>query len=303
MECQSKPDSLDCVFPFASLKIRPRLTWLISYETAPEVLRTTRTMSTAPELRVLEDGEELAREAGDMFVWLGQHAIVAHGRFDVALSGGSTPKALYATLARPEFATQLDWHRVSVYFGDERCVPPDHPDSNFRMASELLLGPLNIPPERIFRMQGEDKDPARAARLYEDVIRKELDTPAPAWPRFDLILLGLGDDGHTASLFPRTQALQEMKRLVVVGKSSRGVKDRLTLTVPAINHAKAVWFLVSGSGKAGTARAVLEGRDQDENPPPAKLIRPTDGRLIWFMDQAAASELTISRQGIVSHEE
>ncbi|MCZ6780325.1 MAG: 6-phosphogluconolactonase [Nitrospirae bacterium] len=260
-------------------------------------------MSAAPELRIMNDSGELAHEAAELFGWLGQQAIASEGSFRVALPGGSTPQALYRTLAGAEFAGMLDWGQVRFFFGDERCVPPDHRDSNFAMVHECLLNPLKIQAERVFRMRGEDSQPERAAREYEDQLRQEFGTPPPAWPCFDLILLGLGEDGHTASLFPETQALGERTRLVVANEAPRGVTPRLTLTVPTINHAKAICFLVTGNSKADMVQTVLEGRDQDTKSVPAKLIKPENGRLIWFMDPAAASELTIAKQGIVSHEE
>jgi 6-phosphogluconolactonase len=256
----------------------------------------------AAELRILEDGEELAREAADFVVWLGEQAIARQGRFRLALSGGSTPKALYGLLAGPGLAKRLDWSQVSFFFGDERCVTPDHADSNFRMANETLLRPLNIAPDRVFRMTGED-EPEKAARHYEDKIRREFGVAAPAWPGFDVILLGLGNDGHTASLFPGTQALGERERLVVANQAPQGVRQRLTFTAPLINHAQAVVFLVSGSGKAPAVRAVLEDRAADPRKFPAKLVQPERGRLLWFLDHAAAAELTIEKQRIVSHEE
>jgi len=254
------------------------------------------------ELRILEDGEELAREAADFVVWLGEQAIARHGQFRLALSGGSTPKALYGLLAGPALVKRLDWSRASFFFGDERCVPPDHADSNFRMANETLITPLKIGQDRIFRMKGEE-EPEKAARHYEESLRKEFGATAPAWPSFDLILLGLGDDGHTASLFPRTRALSERERLVVPNEAPRGTKQRLTFTAPLINRAQAVVFLVSGAGKAPAVRAVLEDRAADPQEFPAKLVQPGQGRLIWFLDHAAAGQLTIEQQRIVSHEE
>lgn len=256
----------------------------------------------AAELRILEDGEELAREAADFVVWAGEQALSGAGTFRLALAGGSTPKALYALLAGSALARKLDWRRVSVFFGDERCVPPDHPDSNFRMANEMLIAPLDLPRERVFRMRGED-EPERAARDYEDCLRKEFGTAPPAWPRFDLILLGLGEDGHTASLFPGTPALGERQRLVVPNRAPKGVAQRLTFTAPLINHAQTVVFLVSGANKAPAVKTVLEERAADGTRFPAKLIQPEQGRLIWFLDHAAAGELTIEQQRIVSHEE
>lgn len=255
------------------------------------------------ETRILDNDEELAREAAELFLWLGQQAMAARGRFRVALSGGTTPKKLYAALIHGPGRADLDWSRTEFYFGDERCVPPDHRDSNFGMAEQALFQPLSIPSDRIYRMPADTKSPDAAARQYEMLLRDRFAVPAPAWPRFDLILLGLGEDGHTASLFPGTQALEERTRLVVVGTAPKEPATRLTLTVPTINQARTVMFLVSGSAKAGVVRAVVESGAQEASRYPAKMIRPEDGRLIWLLDRAAGSALTTIKQQLVSHEE
>ncbi|MGQ0812216.1 MAG: 6-phosphogluconolactonase [Nitrospiraceae bacterium] len=259
-------------------------------------------MTGTPEVRILNDVVELAQEAADLIVWLGEQAIAGRGRFVLALSGGTTPKILYATLAGPEFSKRLDWSRVAFFFGDERCVPPDHPDSNFGMADATLFQPLGISSGHIFRMNGEDSRPEEAARQYEATLRKELRAAAPAWPVFDLLLLGMGEDGHVASLFPETRALEERSRLVVTNPAPQGTM-RLTMTLGVINHAGNVLLLVTGKNKAGAARAVLEGRPIHIDPLPAAMVRPEKGRLIWFLDQAAAAELHSTRQGLTSHEE
>lgn len=264
-------------------------------------------MSAAPELRIMDNGEELAREAAELFVWFGQQAIRNDGRFRVALSGGSTPKALYAALRGATLSTQLDWTGVEFYFSDERCVPPDHPESNFRLANEGLFQPLRIGPDRVFRMPGEVGVPDQGASQYEALIRERFAAPPPSWPGFDLILLGMGEDAHTASLFPGTPALEENKRLVVANVAPQGVTARLTLTARGINQARAVVFMVGGKSKAKAVQAVLNDRGKDHSVDdrrfPARLIRPVAGRLIWLLDRAAASELTVAKQGIVSHEE
>lgn len=256
-----------------------------------------------PELRVMEDTDELAAAAADLFVWLCEQAVGASGVFRVALSGGSTPAALYAALAGPRFSTQVDWLRVEFYFGDERCVHPQDPESNFGRAYDQLFRPLKIPVNQIFHMAGQSNNPAQTAERYETLLRERFKAPEPAWPAFDLILLGLGEDGHTASLFSGTDALAESRRLVRATASPQGVRERLTFTVPTINHARTVVFLASGPSKARAVRAVLEDRAADPYQWPAKLIRPVAGRLIWIIDRTAAAELAVSRQGIVSHEE
>lgn len=255
---------------------------------------------SAPRLRVLDSPAELAREAAVEVVELLGAALRERGRARLVLAGGSTPRALYRELAAEPLRSRLDWTRVECFFGDERCVPPDHADSNFRMANEILLAPLKIAPDRVFRMRGED-DPEQAARRYEESIQKEFGTSAA--PRFDLILLGLGDDGHTASLFPGTPALDERRRLVVPNRAPQGATQRITFTASLINQARAVVFLVSGRSKAPALKAVLEDRAADPARFPAKLVRPEEGRLIWFLDRAAAADLTIEQQRINSHEE
>lgn len=260
-------------------------------------------MAGAPEVRIFTDAQDLAREAADLFVWLGGQVISGKGLFRVALAGGSTPRAVHAMLAGPAFSGQLDWRRVEFYFGDERCVPPEQAESNYGMANATLFQPLQINPEQVFRMAGEAGDPAQAARDYEALLRVRFGAPAPGWPRFDLVLLGMGDDGHTASLFPGTAALQECQRLVVATQSPRGIPNRLTFTAPLINQAQVVLFLVNGASKAAAARAVLEERNVEPSRFPARLIRPVQGRLLWFLDGAAAAELTTAKQQVVSHEE
>lgn len=257
-------------------------------------------MALAPEAHVFQDPEELAAEAADLFLWLAEQAISARGRFSVALSGGTTPKAVYSTLASAR--TRLDWANVFFFFGDERCVPPSHEESNFLTAQTSLFRPLNIPDTRIFRMKGEE-EPEIAGRDYEAVMRRTLGSSTDGWPRFDLILLGLGPDGHTASLFPGTAALEERTRWVAPGFAPTGIRQRLTLTLSVINHADVVLFLVAGAGKARIARDVLEPSSSETAPYPASLVQPIAGRLLWFLDRAAASELTMTKQHLSSREE
>jgi 6-phosphogluconolactonase len=235
-------------------------------------------------LLVYETPEELAEAVAREFVARAEGAISASGRFAVALAGGSTPKATYEVLAR-DYPGELDWGRVHVFFGDERTVPPDHEESNYRMAHEALLS--RVPVGGVHRMRGE-LPPAEAAASYEEELR-EFFGPEDV-PAFDLILLGIGEDGHTASLFPETSALDVTDRWVVANPVLKLGTTRLTLTIPAINAAKTVAFLVAGQGKAEVLKEILEG-DADPRAYPAKFIRPESGALTWMLDKEAASSL------------
>lgn len=230
-------------------------------------------------VQILLNANDLARRAAELIVRAAQQT---DARFSVALSGGSTPERLYALLAVPEFASQIVWSRVHIFWGDERCVPPDHPDSNYRMARETLLGRVPIPPENVHRIVGE-LDPPQAAALYE----QHLQTFLGDKPRFDLILLGMGNDGHTASLFPHTPALHEQTRWVVANHAPAQPSWRVTLTPLAINAAAQVVFLVAGSEKAETLRRVLNGPYIPDELP-AQLVQPSNGELTWMVDRAAA---------------
>jgi len=232
------------------------------------------------------DATSLARAAAEHFVTLAAEAIAARGRFAVALSGGSTPYVTYTLVASDEFAARVDWPRVHVFWGDERCVPPDHPESNFRLAEEALLSRVPIPPDNVHRVRGE-LEPEVAAQAYAAELRTFF---GAQWPRFDLVLLGMGDDGHTASLFPGSAALHETARSVVAVTAHYQDRPayRVTLTTPAINAAWRVLFLIAGVSKADIVQAVLEGPDGRF---PAQEICPTSGHLTWLMDAAAASKL------------
>ncbi len=232
-----------------------------------------------PEIVVLPDPAALAREATDRFVALARSAIAAQGRFTVALSGGSTPRALYEQLV----TQPIEWRHVHIFWGDERCVPPDHPDSNYGMAQRTLLSHIDIPAPNVHRLKGE-LDPAQAAQQYEAELRAILGTA----PRFDLILLGMGTEGHTASLFPGTPALHEQRRWVVAQYVDKLQANRLTLTPPVINQAANVIFLIAGSDKAVALQSVWHG-PHDPDHLPAQIVMPTTGRVIWLVDQAAAA--------------
>jgi 6-phosphogluconolactonase len=235
-------------------------------------------------VNVYDNPEELAQAAAREFAARAAEAIGERGRFAVVLAGGSTPKATYGILAR-DYADTIDWINVHVFFGDERSVPPDHDDSNYRMVREALLDHVSI--GSVHRMQGE-LSPDEAAEAYEQELR---DFFGPDdLPGFDLILLGTGDDGHTASLFPETSALEVHDRWVVANPVLKLETTRITLTVPVINAARTVYFLVAGEGKAGPVAEILEG-DPDPREYPASLIQPANGPT-WMLDRAAASGLT-----------
>jgi 6-phosphogluconolactonase len=247
---------------------------------------------TLTELRVCRDPEELYDTAAALFADLAAEGVAARGRFTVVLSGGSTPRGLYELLASEKYRTRISWEKVQFFWGDERCVPPDHPESNYRMAREVLLDQIPIPAENIHRMPAEREDHAVAAAQYEETLREFFQVPVGQWPRFDLILLGMGEDGHTASLFPWTPALAETERLVVANYVEKLGTHRLTLTVPVINQAAVVAFLVTGAPKASVLREVLEGA-RHPGRLPSQLIRPEKGLLLFILDRAAAKELTI----------
>jgi 6-phosphogluconolactonase len=235
-------------------------------------------------VNIYESSEELAEAAAQEFAARAGEAIDQRGRFAVVLAGGSTPKATYEILAR-DYADRIDWSNVHFFFGDERSVPPDHEDSNYRMAREALLD--HVPAGSVHRMQGE-LPPDEAAEAYEQELRDFFGSEE--LPRFDLILLGTGGDGHTASLFPETAALEVHDRWVVANPVLKLETTRITLTVPVINAARAVYFLVAGEGKAGPVAEILEGTP-DPRQYPATLIQPQGGPK-WMLDRAAASELT-----------
>jgi len=243
---------------------------------------------TAPEgVRVYETAEDVAAAAARRFAELAGEAVAARGLFAVALAGGTTPRRVYELLASDGLRGRVNWPRVHVFFGDERMVPPDDAESNFRMARESLLGRVSIPAENVHRIEGRGDAAANAAR-YEEELRGLFGDAG--WPRFDLVLLGMGDDGHTASLFPATAALDAGRAWVAANRVERLGAWRVTLTAPAINAARHVIFLVNGAGKAARLREVLRG-GRDPRRLPAQLIRPADGTLEWFVDRAAAAML------------
>jgi 6-phosphogluconolactonase len=242
--------------------------------------------AAAPQIRVYDDLDQLAHAAAEVFV---ERSEQTPGAFRVALSGGHTPIALHRLLSASPYRERVAWERVQFYWGDDRCVPPDDEQSNYRMARETLLDPLGIPAEQIHRMRTE-LPPAEAADQYEQELRATFNLAEGALPRFDFKLLGMGPDGHTASLFPHTAALLETDRLVVANEVPQLQTTRITLTAPAINASATVVFLIAGEDKADALEAVLRGPVNPEVYP-SQLITPTNGELLYLLDRAAAAKL------------
>ncbi len=238
------------------------------------------------ELRVFESPQAVAAALADIFVAEARSAIEARGSFFVALAGGRTPQAAYALLAGAECRDAVDWPRAFIYFGDERCVPPESDDSNYKMALDSFLSKVPIPPRNVHCMHGED-EPARAARAYAQVLVETMGEV----PRFDLMLLGMGEDGHTASLFPGTDPRTDEDQLVRAVLAEARDPHRLTLTPLVINNSRHVTIAVEGASKAQALRAVREGT-YDPFKYPAQIVSPHDGELTWLADKAAAEALT-----------
>lgn len=252
-------------------------------------------MDAAPEIRIVEDDNELAETAAGMIVDLATSAVAQRGRFSIALAGGATPRDTYERLARPPLSELMPWARTFVFFGDERGVPPEHPDSNYGMAHQALLSKVPIPPRQVFRIPGEQSDPEAVAAEYARVLGEALGTRRGEAPRLDVILLGLGIDGHTASLFPGSPVLKEVFRTVAaVHAAAAIIPQRFTLTFPVLNAAACVIYLVSGGVKAKVVKAALAERGAGV---PAGMVRPSDGRLVWLLDRGAASLLPAAGGG------
>lgn len=238
-------------------------------------------------IRIYDTPSELSQHLAQFFVEICLQSVNDRGRFTVSLTGGSSPKELYELLAAEPFAGQIPWDKVFIFWGDERCVPDNDPQNNARMTTEALLDHVPVPAGNVFRMQGS-LPAGEAAEAYEEILHRFF---APGEPAFDLILLGMGDNAHTASLFPHTQVLTE-KTAWVKGLYIDEVKmDRITLTAPLINRSLNIAFIVFGAGKAQTLHDVLEG-DYDIQAKPVQLISPDYGKLYWFIDKAAAGRLS-----------
>lgn len=246
-------------------------------------------MSASVQIRKLTTPQELFEAAAEEVIRCAKEAVAERGRFTIALSGGSTPKNLFALLAT-NARTSLPWDKTFFFWGDERHVPPTDADSNYRMADEAMLSKIPVAASNVFRIPAEEPEASAVADTYERILREFFELKAGEFPRFDLILLGMGPDGHTASLFPGTAALQEKSRLVVANYVEKLKASRITLTLPVLNAARSVAFLVSGVDKATALHGVLES-DAPGAQYPSKLVRPEDGQLTWFVDRAAASEL------------
>jgi 6-phosphogluconolactonase len=240
---------------------------------------------------VAPDAEKLAARAAQYFVDQAERAANTRGRARIAISGGSTPKAAFALLADPAqpWRARMPWSKLDLWWVDERCVPPDDPDSNYRMTREAMLDHVPLKPEQIHRMEGE-LEPEAAAERYESELRNAFRLEGAELPRFDVVALGMGPDGHTASLFPHTQALSELGRLAVANHVEARDSWRVTLTWPVINRAAEVFFLIGGADKAQILKEVFMGPREPERLP-SQLIRPASGILTLLLDQAAAAML------------
>lgn len=245
------------------------------------------TPAARPEIRVFPDAVSLSHAAADIVVSLSAESSAARGKFTIALSGGSTPKHLYALFASSPFREAVSWSKTHVFWADERCVPPRHPDSNYKLAFDVFLSGVPVPAEHIHRIWGEE-EPGKAAQAYEDTLRRILGSSG--LPVFDLVLLGVGEDGHTASLFSGSAATREKKRLAMPVYVEPPGLSRVTLTLPVLNNAAHVLFLATGHSKAAIVHEVME----DGNPKncPAGLIQPVHGSVTWMLDREAARALT-----------
>jgi 6-phosphogluconolactonase len=244
------------------------------------------------EVYILKDNPAIARRAAEEFVKMAQSAVSRKGSFTVALSGGSTPKLLYSLLATDaDLRAKVPWDKMHLFFGDERHVGPDDEQSNFKLASESMITKAPRKPEQVHRMRGEYPDADRAAKEYEEDLRAYFRVKDAELPRLDLVLAGMGDEGHTLSLFPGTKALHALGRMVVRNWVGKLYTDRITITAPLANNAEMILFMVAGKEKALALKGVLEGPYEPEQLP-AQLLQPTNGKLLWLVDQAAGSLLS-----------
>jgi 6-phosphogluconolactonase len=240
------------------------------------------------QIAIYPDTNTLSHEAAQFIVRLANEAIVTRGRFTIALSGGSTPKVLYSLLGDEPYRSQIDWVQVDIFWSDERCVPPDSEESNYYLAQQVLLNKIPIPAGQVHRMPADQPDRDAASQAYTEEMQRTFGTNGI--PNFDLIQLGMGPEGHTASLFPHQPSLHEQQRLVMPVSVPKPPPLRLTFTPPLLNAARQVLFLVTGAEKADAVQAVLEGEyNPDEYP--AQIVRPDNGEVVWMLDNAAAAKL------------
>ncbi len=243
------------------------------------------------EIRILADGAAIAKRAAREFVQAAASAVREKNAFNVALAGGSTPKALYSLLVNdPALRSQIPWDKIHLFFGDERHVASDHPDSNFRMATEAMISKSPLKPEQVTRIKGEYPDTQQAALEYEQALREYFKLKAGEYPRFDLLFAGMGNEGHTLSLFPGTKALHADGRIAVRNWIGKLCTERITLTAPAACNAAEIIFMVTGADKACALKSVLEGPHEPDQLP-VQLLRPQNGKLLWLVDAAAGSML------------
>jgi 6-phosphogluconolactonase len=253
-------------------------------------------MNGERQIEILPDAPAIARFAAGVFVASARQAVAARGKFTVALAGGSTPRMLYSLLASDDaLRSQTPWEETFFFFGDERCVPPTHADSNYRMAHDAMLSKIGVKPEHVFRMKGEARDAEQAAAAYEQDLRRFFFLERSQLPRFDLVLLGMGPDGHTASLFPGTRALEAHNQLVAANWVGKLYSHRITLTVPVFNSAASTLFMVHGQDKAPALKGVLEG-PYEPMQLPSQFIRPQSGNALWLVDESAAALLDRAAQ-------
>lgn len=251
----------------------------------------TEEMTSNREVRILGDADGIAQTAAAEFLQAARESVQKKDCFRVALAGGSTPKALYELLSNnPLLQAMVPWSKMQLFFGDERHVPPNDAQSNFRMATEAMFSKAPVNAKQVHRIKGEMAHPAEAAEEYAEELRLSFRLEGGQLPRFDLVLLGMGPEGHTASLFPGTKALREDRRLVVSNWVGKLYTDRITLTPPVLNNAARVIFLVHGAEKSPAVKAVLEGPYEPEQLP-AQMIQPTNGRVLWLLDPTAAGML------------
>jgi 6-phosphogluconolactonase len=243
-------------------------------------------------IAIYPDIDTLSQQAAQYITRIASESIVTRGRFTIALSGGTTPTKLYGLLGNEPYCSQIDWQLVHIFWGDERCVPPDSPDSNYYMAQEMLLRKIPVPANQVHRMPADLPDRNAASQAYTVEMQRAFGTNGI--PTFDLIQLGMGPEGHTASLFPHQPSLHENQRLVMPASVPKPPPDRLTFTPPLLNAARNVLFLVAGSDKADALQAVIEGAYQPDEYP-AQIVRPPNGEVVWMLDRAAAAKIRVNK--------